>query len=116
VLPAVSKPPEPVAVEAPPPPPSPLADSAVLAARAPKAALRTRVIAAVDFLLARNGVATADAFAAAMGSHRSRVDGLVSVLSEVLNVDGYQVIAFDRRERQVHLDRDKLAQQFEVDL
>ena len=45
-----------------------------------------------------------------------RVSGFVSRLQEILNVDGYQVLRFDRQGQQVHLDLEKLAQQFEVKL
>lgn len=95
---------------------SPLAGSALLAARAPRAADRDRVLAAVAFLQARNGVADVGAFAAELGEFPARVWGLVSRLQEILNVDGYQVLRADREHRQVRLDLDKLAQQFEVAL
>jgi hypothetical protein len=95
---------------------SPLAGSRLLEARAPKAQDRERVIAAVEFLRARNGVADAAAFAADLGEFAARIQGLVSRMSEVLNVDGYTVIRFDHQSRQVHLDVAKLAQQFEIDL
>ncbi len=93
---------------------SPLAASAMLEARAAKPQDRERVVAAVEFLRARNGVADAGAFAAELGEFAARVSGLVSRLSEVLNVDGYRVLWFDRQTRQVHLDVVKLAQQFEI--
>jgi hypothetical protein len=57
-----------------------------------------------------------DAFAAAMGVLTFRVGGLISKLQEVLNLDGYEVIRYDAAARQVHLDRAKLAQLFEVTL
>jgi hypothetical protein len=93
---------------------SPLSRSEVLAARVPKAADRERVIGAVEFLRQRNGVAAAAAFAQEMNEFVGRIAGLVSKLQEVLNVDGYQVLRFDRQNQQVHLDLQKLAQQFEV--
>jgi hypothetical protein len=37
------------------------------------------------------------------------------MLQEHLNIDGYEVLAYDRQEKQVRLDKGKLAQQFEVD-
>lgn len=95
---------------------SPLTGSPLLAARAPRAADRDRVIQAVEFLRARHGVADAAAFATELGEFAARVGGLVTRLQEVLNVDGYQVLRYDRQHRQVHLDVDKLAQQFELDV
>ena len=52
---------------------SPLAGSELLAARAPKAADRERVVIAVEFLRARNGVADAAAFAAELGVRQQTV-------------------------------------------
>ncbi len=77
---------------------------------------RQAVIDAVEFLLARNGIADAAAFATAMKTFPARVGGLVSMLQEFLNVDGYQVLSYDRQEKQVRLDKGKLAEQFEVTL
>jgi hypothetical protein len=95
---------------------SPLAASPLLTARVAAAAERERIVAAVEFLRSRNGVADAAAFAAELGEFAARVSGLVSRLQEVLNVDGYQVLRYDRQNKQVHLDVDKLAQQFELTL
>ena len=95
---------------------SAFARSEILAARAPSAALRRQAAQAVEFLLERRGVASGEAFAAAMNEHAWRVGGLVSKLQEVLNVEGYQVLRYDAAARQVYLDREKLAQQFEVAL
>jgi hypothetical protein len=89
--------------------------SAVLEARA-KAAERRQVVDAVEVLLERGSVMSGDAFAAAMRVLPFRVGGLISKLQEVLNLDGYEVIRYDAGTRQVHLDRAKLAQLFEVTL
>jgi hypothetical protein len=97
-------------------PPSAFASSEVLKARAQQPATRQQVVEAVDVLLAREGVMSAEAFGAAVGVLLYRVGGLISKLQEVLNVDGYEVIRFDATSRQVHLDRAKLAQLFEVKL
>ncbi len=106
--------PEPVAAE--PPKLSPLADNAILEARAPSATLRNRTLRAVEFLRERNGAASVDAFAAAMDEIPWRVDGLISTLQMVLNVEGYPVLRLDSSARQVYLDVAKLSQLFEVDL
>jgi hypothetical protein len=42
------------------------------------------------------------------------VGGLVSLLAELLNIDGYEVLTYDKQTRQVRLDRGKLFEQFEV--
>ena len=105
------KPPPPAA-----PPPSPISGSEVLKVRAPVAQERQQVIAAVDLLVAKGSVMSAEAFAAGMRVLPFRVGGLISKLQEVLNLDGYEVIRFDPASRQVHLDRAKLAQLFEVKL
>jgi hypothetical protein len=95
---------------------SAFARSAMLEARAPTVSARKQVVMAVEFLLSRSGVASAEAFASRMSVPVYRVGGLVSHLQEVLNVDGYQVVRFDHAGGQVHLDRAKLEQQFEVKL
>lgn len=87
--------------------------SAVLNARAKKAELG-QVIEAVEVLLERGGVMSAEAFAVAMKVLPFRVGGLTSKLQEVLNLDGYEVLRYDAAARQVHLDKGKLAQLFEV--
>lgn len=127
-----SKPPKPdaqltlLAVPAPTPTPTPapaatttasaFASSAVLKARVKSPADQKPIVDAVDQLLARQGVMSGDAFAAAVRLLPFRVSGLISKLQEVLNLDGYEVIRYDPVARQVHLDRSKLAQLFEVDL
>jgi hypothetical protein len=40
------------------------------------------------------------------------VAGLVSTISQVLNVDGYEVLSHDTRAKQVRLDRELLVQGF----
>jgi hypothetical protein len=65
---------------------------------------------------AASGVASAAAFAGELGEFASRVGGVVARLQEILNVDGYQVLRFDRQHQQVHLDLEKLAQQFDIQL
>lgn len=120
-LPTLTPPPpvEPPAREPSPPPAqveSPLARSELFLARAKEAKLRKQALQAVEFLRARKGVATAPAFAAELDEFPARVGGLVARLQEILNVDGYTVLRFDRQAQQVHLDLEKLAQQFGVEL
>lgn len=113
LLPVTAAPP----VSAPPPPleQHPLASSALFQSLA-KRSEQGPVLRAVDFLVARGGAASAEAFAAAMGELVFRVPGLISTLQGVLNVDGYQVLWLDAAAKHVHLDREKLEQQFEVTL
>ncbi|MFN0249186.1 MAG: hypothetical protein ACKV2T_20045 [Kofleriaceae bacterium] len=95
-------------------PESALATSEVLLARATDAATHALVIRAVEFLRARKGVASSAAFTAQLGEFTSRIYGLVAKLQEVLNVDGYQVLKFERVNQQVFLDVPKLVHQFEL--
>lgn len=93
-----------------------LAGSALLASLVPDAKERSRVVSAVAYLVARNGVASGAAFAEAMGVLPYRIEGFVATLGDVLNVDGYQVVRYDHQSREVKLDHEKLATQFEVAL
>jgi hypothetical protein len=109
---------------APPPSPAPalaakqsaFASSPVLASLQKAASDRKQIIEAVDFLLERQGVASEAALASAMNVAAWRIGGVVSKLGEILNIDGYQVIRHDSAAKTIHLDREKLAQQFEVKL
>ncbi len=92
----------------------PLARSKLFTSLAKSAEEQAPVLRAVDFLTAKRGAATVEAFAAAMGELVYRVPGLVSKLQGVLNVDGYQVLWFDPAGKQVRLDVEKLEQLFEV--
>jgi hypothetical protein len=106
-------PPEPVAV-APVVAESPLARSELFLARVVDTKARQHALRAVEFLRVRKGVASAAAFASELREFPARVGGVVAKLQEILNVDGYQVLRFDRQNQQVHLDLEKLAQQFDV--
>jgi hypothetical protein len=59
---------------------------------------------------------TTEALAQCLGEMLFRVDGAISLLREILNVDGYPVLRHDSAARQVYLDRDKLNELFEVNL
>lgn len=90
-----------------------LRKSSVLQKLAATEERREEVLRAVQALLERRGVASQDAFAAAMGKPRFRVPGLVSTLSEILNVDGTPVLRYDPVAQQVHLNEAQLWQSFE---
>jgi len=77
---------------------------------------KDKILRTVAYLLDRNGVVPSPALATAVGELSFRIGGFVTKVSEVLNVDGYQVIHFDSANKQVHLDREKLTQLFEVKL
>lgn len=73
-----------------------------------------RVAAALNVLVARGGVATPRAIAAACGLPEGRVRGFIAMLSRVLNVDGYGVLTVDESGHDVRLDLDLLRAQFEL--
>lgn len=99
---------------------SPFARSMILAALVPDVKRRAEVIKAVDFLIARNGEAAASAFAGEMGKLPRQAAGFVDELRTTLNVDGFQVLRFDRASAQsvlgdrVILDRNLLDTVFEI--
>jgi hypothetical protein len=104
-----------------PPPAGPrkassFATSLVLESLKKSAKERDQIIEAVEFLLERHCVASEGALAGAMNMPSWRIGGVVSKLGEVLNIDGYQVIRHDAAAKTIHLDREKLSQQFEVKL
>jgi hypothetical protein len=77
---------------------------------------RRLVIRAVDFLARRDGhCAPLHALATALDTQPVRASGLVSVLSEVLNVDGYVVLRNDPANKQVILDVAKMQALFGFD-
>lgn len=96
--------------------PSALEDNDVLAARATSVARRRQVITAVELLRDRDFVMSASAFAAGLGEPTWRVGQVVSVLQEALNVEGYQVLEYDRTGQQIRLHREMLETQFGVKL
>jgi hypothetical protein len=108
-------PPQPAQQQAPAPNTTAFEKSAVLKAKATKADLRRQVVQAVGYLQDHNGVASASAFASAMGVIPYRIAGFISRLQEVLNVDGYPVLRYERDAGQVYLDTAKLREQFEVE-
>lgn len=115
VMPGFSPPPvAPVVAVATTPGESALARSALFQARAGETKTRELALRAVEFLRARKGVASAAAFAGELGEFVARVRGVVAKLQEILNVDGYQILRFDVQGQQVHLDLEKLEQQFEL--
>lgn len=72
-----------------------------------------RIIALLREVDRRGGAAPAHAVAAALGVAPVRVRTIVSALQQILNVEGYRVLAVEE-DGTVRLDRDLLAQQFEL--
>lgn len=74
-------------------------------------ARKAQVLAAIDFLARRDGEqAPLGAFAVAMGIVAMRARGLVEVLAERLNVDGFMLLSYDPVSDLVKLDAAKLKQ------
>jgi hypothetical protein len=74
-------------------------------------ARKVQVLAAVDFLARRDGEqAPLGAFAVAMGTVVTRARGLVEVLAERLNLDGFMLLSYDAASDLVKLDAAKLQQ------
>ncbi|OZV83099.1 alkaline phosphatase [Micromonospora echinospora] len=74
-----------------------------------------RVAAMLGTLLAGGGRATLETLAARAGVPAHRISGTVTVLRRLLQVEGYPVVTLDADRRTVHLDRDLLVEQFELD-
>ena len=69
-------------------------------------------LAALD---ASGGIMTPAAFAKAAAVSTARLVGLIAVMQRVLNVDGYEILAFERNENRVELNVAKLKRQFDLD-
>lgn len=86
-----------------------LAKSDEFKARAEKSRHSAALLAAVDYLLERQGLAPLAAFANALAIEQWRVQQTITIYAELLNVDGEPILQYDPRGQQVRLDRDKLA-------
>ncbi len=78
---------------------------------APAAELMTKLLQGLD---GRGGSAVKQALAQELGMPLFRVDGLIQNVSRILNVDGYEVIAFDRASDTVILNVGLLRTQFDL--
>ncbi|WP_281188172.1 BREX-2 system phosphatase PglZ [Micromonospora nigra] len=74
-----------------------------------------RVAALLQTLLANGGRATLETLAARSGVPAHRITGTVTVLRRLLQVEGYPVVTLDADRRTVHLNRELLVEQFELD-
>ena len=88
----------------------------MLKARATSAAERKKVVQAVHFLRQRGGSAASDAFASHMGIPGFQASSYVGKLQGVLNLDGFEVLRFDRTHKRVFLNVEILEQQFDIQL
>ena len=90
-----------------------LENNPLFQARAPNPTRQEAVLAALEYLLELQDRAPGDAFAAHMGSNlKTRVAGIVTDLSQVLNVDGYDVLRYEPAAKQVVVERELLVQCF----
>ncbi|SCF44458.1 BREX-2 system phosphatase PglZ [Micromonospora mirobrigensis] len=74
-----------------------------------------RVAALLGTLIDGGGRATVDTLAARAGVPAHRINGTVTALRRLLQVEGYPVITLDPDGRTVHLNRDLLVEQFELE-
>ena len=85
-----------------------LESNPVFLARAEHPERRQEVLRALFFLLDRNDRAPIALFATALGHPAFRIGGVVANLSEILNVDGYDVLTIDQASKQVVLNAERL--------
>ncbi|MDB4931216.1 MAG: hypothetical protein JWM10_3700, partial [Myxococcaceae bacterium] len=74
-----------------------------------KERLRAQVVPLVDALVERDGRMDLAALERALKLLPGRGEGVVSVASEILNLEGYPVLTFDPSTRLVTLDATQLA-------
>ena len=74
-----------------------------------------RVAALLGTLLSGGDRATLDTLAARAGVPAHRIGGTITALRRLLQVEGYPVLTLDRDGQTVHLHRDLLIEQFELD-
>ena len=64
---------------------------------------------------AQGGIMTPVAFAKAADLPEGRLDGLIARMQRLLNVDGYEILAFSRNENRIELNIAKLKRQFDLE-
>lgn len=94
----------------------PLLASPLFKGAARDAKHQSEVLAAVDFLVGRNGRANGKAFAGAMRKRHATLNGFIAHLQKVLNEDQALVLRYDAATDQVILDIPLLEAVFEVKL
>ncbi|MCR9165143.1 MAG: BREX-2 system phosphatase PglZ [Nannocystaceae bacterium] len=83
-------------------------------ARAPDPKTSEQTVAALELLIERGNSVSSPAFARHLGTRAFQVGGLVSNVSAVVNIDGYDVIALDPVAKVVELNLALLKQGFGV--
>jgi hypothetical protein len=78
----------------------------------PQREVITMLITTID---ARGGSIMKPSLAQALGVPLFRVDGLVQNISRILNVDGYEVLSFDRSTETITLNTKLMKTQFEIE-
>jgi hypothetical protein len=79
---------------------------------APAEELMTKLLKGLEV---RGGTVVKQALAQELGMPPFRVDGLILNVSRILNVDGYEVISFDRASDTVTLNMGLLRTQFDLE-
>ena len=79
---------------------------------APEDELVRRCLGALD---SNGGIMTPAAFSKAADIPAARLDGLVSRVQRLLNVDGYEILTFSRAEDRIELNVPKLKRQFDLE-
>ncbi|MEK8109803.1 hypothetical protein NKG94_45815 [Micromonospora sp. M12] len=74
-----------------------------------------RVAALLNTLIAGGDRATLDTLAARSGVPAHRINGTITALRRLLQVEGYPVLTLDADGRTVHLNRALLIEQFELE-
>ncbi len=109
-----------------PDPPPPAADggyqpltrqllaSPIFAVRAAEPRQREQTILAIEVLLRHGAAASEDILGPALGIAARRVGGFIVKASEILNVDGYAVLAYDPIARRAELHLERLLHCFEL--
>ena len=91
-----------------------IAKTELFKARAPDPKSREQTVAALELLIERSNSVPAGVFARHLQTREFRVGGVVSNVSSVVNIDGYDVIAHDPVAKVVELNLALLKQGFGV--
>lgn len=75
----------------------------------------SQVRTTIDVLNRHGGMMTPTAFAKAADLPVARLDGFVTKLQRLLNVDGYEILILNRQENRLELNVAKLKRQFDLD-
>ena len=70
---------------------------------------------ALTALESSGGIMTPAAFSKAADVPAARLDGLIARIQRLLNVDGYEILTFNRNENRIELNVAKLKRQFDLD-